>query len=354
MISGRRRGWLAGLQRSLLRAGTLPYAGVVAGRNWLFDRQLKKTHSVSIPVISVGNITAGGTGKTPMVSWLARRLTAENIRVTLISRGYGSREDRPNDEALELSQKLPGVPHLQNPNRIQAARQAIDELDSQVIVLDDGFQHRRIGRDLDLVLVDATNPFGFGHLLPRGTLREPLAALRRADMIALTRVDLVQESCLAELEKQLDTYAPGVPRFHIAYRPEKLINVSQDEKPINDLAGKSVAAFCGVGNAPAFRQTLGQCGCEIVDFRAFADHHPYSPDDIKSLKGWLQHLHEIDAVICTHKDLVKIPVDQLNKIPLWALTVQPEMTTGQAALEERLQKLVTQVNPSAVITSSNA
>ena len=343
MISGRRRGWLAGLQRSLLRAGTFPYASVVAVRNWLFDRRLKKTHSVSIPVISVGNITAGGTGKTPLVSWLAQRLAAENIRVTLISRGYGSSEHRPNDEALELSQKLPGIPHLQNPNRIQAARQAVEELDSQVIVLDDGFQHRRIGRDLDLVLVDATNPFGYGHLLPRGTLREPVAALRRADMIALTRVDLVEERCLAELEKQLEQYAPGVPRFHIVYRPENLINVSQEEKAISDLAGKSVAAFCGVGNPSAFRQTLEQCGYRVVDFRAFADHHPYGPDDIKSLKGWLQHLHEIDAVICTHKDLVKIPVAELNQIPLWALTVQPEMTSGQAALEDRLQKLVTQV-----------
>ena len=343
LISGRRRGWLASLQRSLLQLGTVPYATVIAGRNWLFDRQLKRSHAVSVPVISVGNITAGGTGKTPMVSWLAQWLAGQDLRVTLISRGYGSDADKPNDEALELEQRLPGVPHVLNPNRIKAAHRAIEELKSQVIVLDDGFQHRRIARDLDLVLVDATNPFGYGHLLPRGTLREPIAALRRADMIAVTRVDLVQQDSLEKLESQLAAYAPQVPRFRVAYQPQHLLNASQQQMGLSDLAGCSVAAFCGVGNPQAFRKTLEGCHCEVVDFRAFPDHHPFGPADIESLNRWLRHLHGIDAVICTHKDLVKICLDQLEEIPLWALTVQPEITSGQPALEERLKKLIAEV-----------
>lgn len=342
-MSGRRRGWLATLQRSLLQAGTVPYATVVAGRNWLFDRHLKKSHAVSVPVISVGNITVGGTGKTPMVSWLAQWLGEQDLRVTLISRGYGADAETPNDEALELEQRLPGVPHLLNPNRIKAARQAVKELESQVIVLDDAFQHRRIARDLDLVLVDATNPFGYGHLLPRGTLREPIAALRRADMIAVTRVDLVEEKELEQLESQLAIYAPQVPRFRVSYQPQHLLNASQQQLELSDLSGRSVAAFCGVGNPQAFRKTLEGCECELVDFRAFPDHHPFGPEDIESLKRWLRHLHGIDFVICTHKDLVKISLDQLGETPLWALAVQPQITHGQPALEERLKELVAEV-----------
>ena len=344
LVSGRRRGWMAAIQRLLLQVGVLPYATVVAGRNWLFDRRWRKTHAVSVPVISVGNITAGGTGKTPMVSWLAQRLVAEDIRITLISRGYGSSDGRPNDEALELKQRLPEVPHLLNPNRIQAARTAVDELESQLILLDDGFQHRRIARDLDLVLVDATNPFGYGHLLPRGTLREPIAALRRADLIAVTRVDLVEASQLEDLESQLNSYAPDVPRFHVAYQPKSLLNASHQAMTLSDLAGRSVAAFCGVGNPQAFRKTLEQCDCNVVDFRAFADHHRYGPEDMKSLVGWLRHLHGIDAVVCTHKDLVKISVDQLNEIPLWALTVQLDIVRGAATLEDQLGELITQIS----------
>ena len=343
LVSGRRRGWLATLQRSLLQLGTVPYATVIAGRNWLFDRHIKRSYAVSVPVISVGNITVGGTGKTPMVSWLAQWLAEQNLRVTLISRGYGSDAEKPNDEALELEQRLPGVPHLLNPNRIKAARRAVEELESQIIVLDDAFQHRRIARDLDLVLVDATNPFGYGHLLPRGTLREPVAALRRADMIAVTRVDLVQEDVLEKLERQLAGYAPQVPRFRVAYQPQHLLNASQQELGLSDLAGRSVAAFCGVGNPQAFRRTLEGCQCEVVDFRAFPDHYPFGPQGIASLTRWLRHLHGIDTVICTHKDLVKISLDQLEEIPLWALTVQPEITSGQPALEERLRKLITEV-----------
>ncbi|MFP6602426.1 MAG: tetraacyldisaccharide 4'-kinase [Pirellulaceae bacterium] len=342
LISGRRRGWIATVQRSLLQLGTIPYATVIAGRNWLFDRHLTRSHAVSVPVISVGNITVGGTGKTPLVFWLAQWLAQQDLRVTLISRGYGSNAHEPNDEALELEQRLPGVPHLLNPNRVQAARRAVEELKAQVIVLDDGFQHRRIARDLDLVLVDATNPFGYGHLLPRGTLREPIAALRRADMIALTRVNLVPEDTLEELESQLATYAPQVPRFRVAYQPQKLLNASQQEMALGDLAGRSVAAFCGVGNPQAFRQTLEGCQCEVVDFRAFPDHHPFGPEDIDSLTRWLGHLDGIDSVVCTHKDLVKISLDQLAEIPLWALIVQPEITSGQPALEERLKKLIRQ------------
>ena len=135
--------------------------------------------SVEVPVISVGNLTLGGTGKTPMVEWIVRQLQKREKKVGIISRGYGSRGG-PNDEALELAWKLPSVPHVQNPDRVAAARRAIDEFGCDALVLDDAFQHRRIARDLDIVLLDALEPLGYEHVFPRGTLREPIEGLARA------------------------------------------------------------------------------------------------------------------------------------------------------------------------------
>ena len=175
------------LARCLLSAVEVPYTWAVRWRNYGYDHGQSPSQRVSVPVISVGNLSMGGTGKTPLVAWIAQRLQQRGVRVTLVSRGYGAVAGKPNDEALELEQKLPGVPHLQNPDRVAAAQKGIAELGSQAILLDDGFQHRRLARDLDIVLLDAVEPFGFGHVFPRGTLREPISGLRRADLVALSR-----------------------------------------------------------------------------------------------------------------------------------------------------------------------
>ncbi len=167
------------MARGALALAEIPYAAAVDWRNRRYDCGAT-VQRVGVPVVSVGNLTLGGTGKTPLVEWLARWFADRGVRVVLVSRGYGALPGQPNDEALELAQSLPQVPHLQNRDRVQAALEAIGELGAQLILLDDGFQHRRLARDLDLVLVDALEPFGFGHVFPRGTLREPLAGWRRA------------------------------------------------------------------------------------------------------------------------------------------------------------------------------
>ena len=192
LISGQRRGVQAAVLRGLLRAAETPYTLAVRWRNRQYDRGRKPVERVDVPVISVGNLTLGGTGKTPLVEWLARWFRQRGVRVTIISRGYGAEAGARNDEALELEQKLPDVPHVQNADRVAAAKMAIEEFDCQLILLDDAFQHRRIHRDLNIVVVDALEPFGFGHVFPRGALREPLSGLRRADMVVLSRADLVQ------------------------------------------------------------------------------------------------------------------------------------------------------------------
>ena len=194
IVSGRKSGPAAALLRRALRLAEFPYTWIVNARNRRFEDGRLAVERVDVPVVSVGNLTLGGTGKTPMVQWLARWFQDRGLKVSLISRGYKSAGDAPNDEARELEKLLPGVAHWQNPDRVAAARVAVREFGSEVIVLDDAFQHRRIARDLDVVLIDALEPFGYGHVFPRGTLREPLAGLARANLVVLTCADMVDET----------------------------------------------------------------------------------------------------------------------------------------------------------------
>ena len=174
LVSGRRRGPAAAALRGALGAGEWFYTAAIRWRNRRYDRGRAPVHRVGVPVVSVGNLTLGGTGKTPLVGWLGRWFCRRGVRAAVVSRGYGAAAGQPNDEALELRRSLPGVPHLQDADRVAAARQAITACAAQLVVLDDGFQHRRLGRDLDIVLLDALEPFGFGHVFPRGMLREPV------------------------------------------------------------------------------------------------------------------------------------------------------------------------------------
>src|SRR5262245_1460980 len=174
--------------RLALRAASVPYGWGVRLRNRLYDRGWKRVARAPVPVVSVGNLTLGGTGKTPCVEYICRYYRSLDLRVAVLSRGYGA-EHGPNDEALVLEENLPDVPHLQGADRVALARTAVEELESEVLVLDDGLQHRRLARDLDVVLVDATAPWGHGFLFPRGLLREAAGGLRRAGVVVLTRCD---------------------------------------------------------------------------------------------------------------------------------------------------------------------
>jgi len=335
--------------RTLFSVAELPYGLAVAWRNRQFDTGRRTTHPVGVPVISVGNLTVGGTGKTPMVEWLAKWFRRHGIRVVVISRGYGAQLGSRNDEALELAQKLPDVPHLQNPDRVEAAETAIEEFNSQLIILDDAFQHRRIHRDLNLVLIDALEPFGYGHLLPRGLLREPIAGLRRADAVVLTRADAVSAEVCEQIQSQVSAWAGDAVWIEVAHQPVTLRNHSGQEKTLDPLPANRIAAFCGIGNPAGFRHSLTACGFDIVGFREFPDHHAFDRDDLESLDAWVRELN-VDAAICTHKDLVKIGTDSIGtgstdtgstgKCPLWALQIGMEILDGGEQLEARLSALV--------------
>src|SRR4029453_11169189 len=226
LVSGRWTGpWPAAL-RGLLAAAEPVYAAMVRAKNRRFDSGRGQPVRVDAPVISVGNLTVGGTGKSPLVAWLAEWFQSRGTAVAIISRGYGAKEGQPNDEALELAARLPDVPHLQNPDRVAAARHALAAHPRHVLILDDAFQHRRIARDLDIVLLDALEPFGHERLLPRGLLREPVANLSRAHVVALSRADAVDETARDQIRERVREAAPQAVWLELEHRPTGLVNHS--------------------------------------------------------------------------------------------------------------------------------
>lgn len=340
LVSGRSAGMSACLARGILRIAEFPYAAATALRNWTFDHGWRRTHTVPVPVVSIGNLTTGGTGKTPLAAWIARWAIAAGLRVVLVSRGYGAAAGQANDEALELAALLPSLVHLQQADRVSAARRAISEHQAQLILLDDGFQHRRLHRDLDIVLLDALEPFGYDHVLPRGLLRESLAGLRRAHAIGLSRADLIDASQRDALRQRVAALAPQATWFELTHRMAALRNASGAERSWQSLVGQPVAAFAGIGNPEGFRRGLAACGFQLVAWREFPDHHRYSTADLTDLAAWAEHLEPRPvAVLCTHKDLVKIPVTSLGSLPLEAVRVEASFQTGESEFAARLRNL---------------
>ena len=337
LVSGQSRGPIAAAERALLRLAEIPYTATVRRRNRYYD---DPAHRQRVPaaVISVGNLTLGGTGKTPFVAWTVRQLLEHGLRVAIVSRGYKARAGAANDEARELAWQLPDVPHVQNPDRVAAARAAIQRHGAQALVLDDGFQHRRLARDLDIVLVDALEPFGFDHVFPRGTLREPPAGFARAQVIVLSRADLVEGPRREAIQKRIRAYAPQAAWVEAVHRPRRWLAPGGGEQPLAALEGQRVAAFCGIGNPPAFAETLKRLGCVLVGLRTFADHHPYSAADLESLAAWADA--ERATLVSTVKDLVKIDPAWLAGQPLWGLEIGLTITAGEQLLLERLAPLV--------------
>ncbi|MGH7138670.1 MAG: tetraacyldisaccharide 4'-kinase, partial [Pirellulales bacterium] len=276
LVSGRRRGAGAAALRTVLRGAEFGYAAAMRSRNYLYDCGRLPVERVAAPVISVGNITLGGTGKTPMVEWIARWYRDRGVRVALVSRGYGAEQGGANDEALELEERLPDVPHVQNVDRVAASKMAVEEFETQLIVLDDGFQHRRLARDLDIVLIDALEPFGYEHVFPRGALREPLSGLSRTNVVALSRSDLVDASERAAIRTRVERFAADAMWIELEHRPRRLVAADGRHEPLESLAGRRIAGFCGIGNPAGFRHTLSRVGAEVVELREFPDHHAYS------------------------------------------------------------------------------
>lgn len=318
-----------------------PYGVAVQFRNWMYDRGWYSSHPASLPVISIGNLTAGGTGKTPACALFARWFRKHGIRVAILSRGYAALEDGANDEARELEALLPDVPHLQSPDRCAMAELADQELGMQLLLLDDGFQHRRIQRNLDVMLIDATEPFGYGYLLPRGLLREPIRSLRRADMVIATRSDQVDRQRLSALRNRVQRYNPKAAWLEAEHAAVDLVSCSGDRLSLEALRERKVLLVSAIGNPSSFEVTLKRLGAEVLDHAIFGDHHPYSRIDIDRLESRIGSLDpRPELVVCTGKDLAKLQVPVLAGVPVYALQIAMRIVTGEVIFEEHMQRIL--------------
>ena len=349
LIAGRTRGPAATLARTGLRVASWGYAWGVGWRNRAYDLGLRDVRDAGVPVISVGNLTCGGTGKTPVVADLARRLRRAGRRPAVLSRGYRPLPgEGANDEKLLLDALLPGVPHVQNPDRAAGAAVAVGDHGADCLVLDDGFQHRRLGRRLDVALVDATAPFGPGSLhrpgcrgfvLPAGLLREREAGLGRAGLILLTRCDAVTADERANVEAALDEHAPGVPVVPVAFPPAELVGTDGETRPVSWAKGRRVGAFCGIGNPAAFRSTLASLGTETATFEPARDHHAHAPAEVAA-RCERAAAAGACAVLCTEKDLVKLRTRRfagfVPPLPVFAVRIAAAYPRGDAALRNAL------------------
>ena len=344
IISGRRQGIGAEVVRALMWLLMPVYRYGINRRNRRFETGRMAVSKVDVPVISIGNLTTGGTGKTPLVIWLCRQIRQLDHRVAVISRGYGAakngdRTSKPNDEAMELGQRLPDVPHLQDPNRVNSARIAIEELETEVIVMDDGFQHRALARDLDIVVVDATAPFGYGYLLPRGLLREPVKNIARADFVVLSRCDQVSQEELSGIQDQLGQHRPDLLIALTKVKPAKWMQYDGQEKELSEFAASpadgatptKVLVCCAIGNPNNFLNTVSSTGANIVGQKFFPDHHLYSRADIETIADAAVE-NGAAAIVCTHKDLVKIGVNQYKGVPIYALVTEVVFLQGETEL----------------------
>lgn len=340
ILNGDSRSVATMILRGLLLAASQPYGTAVGVRNWMYDRGWLASNSTALPVISVGNLTAGGTGKTPACAMFACWFRKHGVRVAILSRGYRALEDGINDEARELELLLPDVPHLQSPDRCAMAELAQQELGMQLLLLDDGFQHRRIQRNLDVVLIDATEPFGYGYLLPRGLLREPIYALRRADMVIATRSDQVDRQRLSELRNRVQRYNPKAAWLEAEHAPVVLVNCQGDSKTLDSLQGLSIFVLSAIGNPTSFQTTLERLGATILEHAIFPDHHPFSRPDMERLETQIAAMSpKPEMILCTGKDLAKLQTPKLGGVPVYALQIAMRIVTGEAIFEEHMQRI---------------
>lgn len=338
LVHGVDRGPAAAAARAALAAASLPYAAAVAIRSAAYDAGLLPVARGSIPVVSVGNLTLGGTGKTPLVAWIARHYRDRGMRVAIVSRGYAAKAGEKSDEAMELAILLPDVAHEADRDRASAVRRAVARHGAEIAILDDGFQHRRLARSLDVVTIDATDPFGGGRIFPRGLLREPVAALVRADAVVVTRCDLVDSRTLASIAETVRSRCGGrTPRVWAESRhgPTRLRLASGGDAPLESLAGRRVVAVCGIGNPAPFRATLERLRATLVDRLTFPDHHVYDDADHAAILD-AANRSGAEWVVTTLKDLVKLRPDRLGGLPLAAVEIELAITSGLEPLERLL------------------
>ena len=311
----------------------------VAARRIAYGLGLLRVSRTSIPVISVGNLTAGGTGKTPLVIYLAKELIARGERVAVLARGFGAKRDGDlNDELRQIQTDVPEALLFPGRDRVARAAEAV-AAGATVIVLDDGFQHRRLGRDVDIVAIDATEPWGAPphDLLPRGLLREPAQAVSRADVVVLSRIELVDRARIQKIEDELAGFGFGGTVLRMRIQPshvEALAVADGADAPGTSpegLSGRGIIAACGIGNPKAFGTTMATLGARMSQLVPFPDHHEYEACDVDYLEE-LAGERAVNTIVVTVKDAVKLRalLNAPRRVTWLALGVEAQLEPASA------------------------
>ncbi len=303
LISGQSKGFIASVLRFLLGIAAIGYLLAVRFRNMLYSKGLLKMHKVDATVLCVGNITVGGTGKTPLVVWLCK-LIAQQYKYAILTRGYKATQNHIDEPAM-LAESCPEAEVIVNPDRVAGATEAIEKYTADVLVMDDGFQHRRLARDLDIIAIDATQPFGYGKLLPSGLLREPVSSLKRAGAVVITRCDQVTEVQLSELEQILRAANPDMVIAKSTHTPVYAKSKDNEEISIGQLKGKKIFAFCGIGNPDAFLNTVNNLGANVAGSKIYDDHYHYTNASLAEISEHGKEL-DVDLILTTQKDWTKV------------------------------------------------
>jgi len=329
------------------------YGVTMKARRALYRSGRFRTHALGAPVISVGNLTTGGTGKTPLVEWIANELARKGRRVCILTRGYGRRRsgtrvivsngseiladaNHAGDEPFLLAERLRGLATvICDADRVSAASWAVENFKSDVFVLDDGFQHLRVARNLNILTIDATNPWGNGRLLPAGILRESPSELARADCIVITRADDSNQT--EELQREIGKLSSGSPIFKSRMTIRGLRQVAGRESPVgaDEIKASRVAAFCGVGNPESFFSLVRRAGYQLCHTQTFRDHRIYSQADIDRVARD-SITRGAQVLLTTAKDEVKLRALSFA-LPCYAVDIEIEIEN-----EEKLMALIDQ------------
>lgn len=369
VIYGRRNGTLERIWGSVLRAFSFLFGWIVQVRWWLYRKRILHDQPLGCLVVVVGNLTVGGTGKTPIVEKFARTLHERGRKVAILSRGYGSKSEgflrkwwrnlthageppprivsdghqvlldseQAGDEPYMLARNLPGVVVLVDRNRVKSGTYAIRKFGVDTLILDDGFQYLPLKGRLNLLLIDKNNPFGNGKLLPRGILREPIKHLRRASYIFLTKSDGQPNP---ELDAIIQEHNPHAEVIECSHRPQYLQNVfnPNDRKPLGDLRGRKIAAFSGIAVPESFETFLIQLGAQVIYAERFFDHHRFSKEEL----AWFFRKAgeaDVDYVVITEKDAVRIEEPPPGNIPLYYLRLEIELLSGKDDFEAAIARI---------------
>ena len=339
-------GWEHGFPpgpRLVLGVLTGGYRGLLWARECLYARGVLASRAVGCPVVSVGNLTVGGTGKTPAVELAVQTLSDLGHRPAVVSRGYRRRSrgiqivadtasirvdpEDAGDEPFLLARRLPGVPVVVASDRYAAARLARERFGVTAIVLDDGFQHRPLTKDLEIVMTRARQPWGNGRLLPAGPLREPLVALARANLIVVTGA--AHPTDLEEVRRTATVHAPGAAVLGARYAPVECWEADRmRSQPLGALRGARLVAFAGIGTPGAFASTLADLGVAVVAMVTFPDHHWYGPEELDRLEQQALDMRA-DGLVTTEKDWVRLRRVRLPRRPLYIISVRLELTMGE-------------------------